>query len=164
MVLLPDYPQKTIQAHGTRVERLTLTCTLLLIAAGGWWLTRTVEVESDALSTYGPVVILFTSALMLRDLIFFGPKERSRLTAAANISWPSILAFAGVTYGPNDQAIAAAILVLVSAFLWWFTNQQLAGAIFIGHIEEAPKKACRSRLQCQLIGAPLHTVISRLLP
>ena len=106
MVLLPDYPQKTIQAHGTRVERLTLTCTLLLIAAGGWWLTRTVEVESDALSTYGPVVILFTSALMLRDLIFFGPKERSRLTAAANISWPSILAFAGVTYGPNDQAIA----------------------------------------------------------
>ena len=129
MVLLPDYPQKTIQAHGTRVERLTLTCTLLLIAAGGWWLTRTVEVESDALSTYGPVVILFTSALMLRDLIFFGPKERSRLTAAANISWPSILAFAGVTYGPNDQVIAAAILVLVSAFLWWFTNQQLSGTI-----------------------------------
>ena len=129
MVLLPDYPQKTVQAHGVRVERLALTCTLLLIAAGGWWLTRTVEVETDALSTYGPVVILFTSALMLRDLVFFGPKERSRLTAASNISWPSILAFAGVTYGPGDEAIAAVMLVIVSAFLWWFTNQQLAGTI-----------------------------------
>ena len=129
MVLLPDYPQKTIQAHGLRVERLALACSLLLIGAGGWWLTRTATIETDAVSTYGPMVILFASALLLRDLVYFGPKERSRLTAATNASWPSILAFSGITYGPEDQTIAAAMLVIIAGFLWWFTNQQLGGSI-----------------------------------
>ena len=129
MVLLPDYPQKTIQAHGLRVERLALACSLLLIGAGGWWLTRTATIETDAVSTYGPMVILFASALLLRDLVYFGPKERSRLTAATNASWPSILAFSGITYGPEDQTIAAAMLVIIAGFLWWFTNQQLGVSI-----------------------------------
>ena len=129
MVLLPDYPQKTVEAHDLRVERLALACSLLLIAAGGWWLTRTIVVETDAVWTYGPVVILFASALLLRDLVYFGPKERSRLSAAANISWPSIWAFANLTYGSEDQTIAAVILFLVTIFLLWFTNQQLGNSI-----------------------------------
>ena len=129
MVLLPDYPQKTVEAHDLRVERLALACSLLLIAAGGWWLTRTIVVETDAVWTYGPMVILFASALLLRDLVYFGPKERSRLSAAANISWPSIWAFAILTYGSEDQTIAAVILFLVTIFLLWFTNQQLGNSI-----------------------------------
>jgi len=129
MVLLPDYPQKTVQAHGLRVERLALACSLLLIAAGGWWLTRIVVVETEAVWTYGPMVILFASALLLRDLVFFGPKERSRISAATNITWPSIWAFTNLTYGPGDQTIAAVILFLVAMFLFWFTNQQLGNTI-----------------------------------
>ncbi len=129
MVLLPDYPQKTVEAHGLRVERLALACSLLLIAAGGWWLTRTVVVETEAVWTYGPMVILFSSALLLRDLVYFGPKERSRISAATNISWPSIWAFAILTYGSEDQNIAAVLLFLVAIFLLWFTNQQLGGTI-----------------------------------
>jgi len=129
MVLLPDYPQKTVEAHGLRVERLALACSLLLIAAGGWWLTRTVVVETEAVWTYGPMVILFSSALLLRDLVYFGPKERSRISAATNISWPSIWAFAILTYGSEDQNIAAVLLFLVAIFLLWFTNQQLGSTI-----------------------------------
>ena len=75
------------------------------------------------------MVILFASALLLRDLVYFGPKERSRLSAAANISWPSIWAFANLTYGSEDQTIAAVILFLVTIFLLWFTNQQLGNSI-----------------------------------
>ncbi len=129
MVLLPDYPQKTVQAHGLRVERLALACSLLLIAAGGWWLTRTVVGETEAVWTYGPMVILFASALLLRDLVFFGPKERSRISAATNITWPIIWSFTILTYVSEDQTIASAILFLVAMFLFWFTNQQLGNSI-----------------------------------
>ena len=108
---------------------MALACSLLLIAAGGWWLTRTVVVETEAVWTYGPMVILFSSALLLRDLVYFGPKERSRISAATNISWPSIWAFAILTYGSEDQNIAAVLLFLVAIFLLWFTNQQLGGTI-----------------------------------
>ena len=129
MVLLPGYPQKVLQEHNSRVERLALACTLTLILAGGWWLTRTVVDETSAVITYGTVAVLFGSALLLRDLVYFGPSERSRVAAATNISWPSFLAFAGITYGPEDQTIAAAIILIVAGFLWWFTNQQLGNSI-----------------------------------
>ena len=111
------------------MERLALACTLTLVLAGGWWLTRTIVDDTSAVSTYGIVVVLFGSALLLRDLVYFGPRERSRVAAATNISWPSILAFAGISYGPEDQTIAALILLLVAGFLWWFTNQQLGNSI-----------------------------------
>ena len=129
MVLLPDYPQKTVQAHGLRVERLALACTLTLVLAGGWWLTPGLFGEAKTIQTFGPVLVMFVSALLLNDLVYFGPKERSRLSAASNISWPSILAFAGITYGPDDQAIAAALMVLVAGFLWRFTNEQLGNSV-----------------------------------
>ena len=132
MVLLPGYPQKVLQEHNSRVERLALACTLTLVLAGGWWLTRTIVDDTSAVSTYGIVVVLFGSALLLRDLVYFGPRERSRVAAATNISWPSILAFAGISYGPEDQTIAALILLLVAGFLWWFTNQQLGNSIETG--------------------------------
>ena len=129
MVLLPDYPQKTVQAHGLRVERLALACTLTLVLAGGWWLTPGLFGEAKTIQTFGPVLVMFVSALLLNDLVYFGPKERSRLSAASNISWPSILAFAGITYGPDDQSIAASLMVLVAGFLWRFTNEQLGNSV-----------------------------------
>ena len=117
MVLLPGYPQKVLQEHNSRVERLALSCRLTLVLAGGWWLTRSIVDDTSAVSTYGIVVVLFGSALLLRDLVYFGPRERSRVAATTNISWPSIRAFAGISYGPEDQTIAALILLLVAGFL-----------------------------------------------
>ena len=129
MVLLPGYPQKVLQEHNSRVERLALACTLTLILAGGWWLTRTVVDETSAVITYGTVAVLFGSALLLRDLVYFGPREKSRVAAATYISLPRFIAFAGITYGPEDQTIAAAIILIVAGLLWWFTNQQLGNSI-----------------------------------
>ena len=125
MVLLPDYPEKVVLAHRLRVERLALLCTLVLIGGGGWWLLPAVTGEVEMLSRAGPVLVLFASALLLPNLIDYGPVERSSLGAAANIAWPSILAFAGIHYGPEDAMIASLILVTIAAFLWRFTNHLL---------------------------------------
>ena len=75
----------------------------------------------------GPVLVLFASALLLPDLIDYGPIERSRLGATANIAWPSVLAFAGIHYGPEDAMIASLILATIAAFLWRFTSHLLSG-------------------------------------
>ncbi len=125
MVLLPDYPEKVVLAHRLRVERLALLCTLVLIGGGGWWLLPAVTGEVEMLPRAGPVLVLFASALLLPNLIDYGPVERSSLGAAANIAWPSILAFAGIHYGPEDAMIASLILVTIAAFLWRFTNHLL---------------------------------------
>ena len=125
MVLLPDYPEKVVLAHRLRVERLALFCTLVLIGGGGWWLAPAVTGEVEMLPRAGPVLVLFASALLLPNLIDYGPVERSSLGAAANIAWPSILAFAGIHYGPEDAMIASLILVAIAAFLWRFTNHLL---------------------------------------
>jgi hypothetical protein len=127
MVLLPDYPEKVVLAHRLRVERLALFCTLVLIGGGGWWLAPAVTGEVEMLPRIGPVLVLFASALLLPNLIDYGPVERSSLGAAANIAWPSILAFAGIHYGPEDAMIASLILVVIAVFLWRFTNHLLGG-------------------------------------
>ena len=110
MILLPDYPDKVVLAHRLRVERLALLCTLVLIAGGGWWLLPAVNGGAELLPRSGPVLALFASGLLIADLIEYGPVERSRLAAAANIAWPSVLAFAdqGVAIG---QAPSAAHMV-----------------------------------------------------
>ncbi|MED5158673.1 MAG: hypothetical protein VYD62_00460, partial [Candidatus Thermoplasmatota archaeon] len=73
MVLLPDYPEKVVLAHRLRVERLALACTLLLIGGGGWWLSPAVIDGAEMLPRIGPVLVLFASALLLPDLIDYGP-------------------------------------------------------------------------------------------
>ena len=127
MVLLPDYPEKVVLAHRLRVERLALLCTLVLIGGGGWWLLPAVTGGAEMLPMVGPVLVLFASALLLPDLIDYGPVERSRLGASANIAWPSVLAFAGIHYGPEDAMIASMILAAIAAFLWRFTSHLLGG-------------------------------------
>ena len=69
MVLLPGYPQKVVQEHNSRVARLALACMLILVLSGGWWLTRQVLDDSNAVTTYGTVVAIFASALLLLSLI-----------------------------------------------------------------------------------------------
>jgi len=110
MVLLPDYPEKTFLAHRLRVERLALLCTLVLIGGGGWWLLPAVTGGAEMFPRVGPVLVLFASALLLPDLIDYGPVERTRLGAAANIAWPSILVLAGIHYGQGDELIASLML------------------------------------------------------
>ena len=129
MVLLPDYPEKVVLAHRLRVERLALACTLLLIGGGGWWLSPAVIDGAEMLPRIGPVLVLFASALLLPDLIDYGPVERSRLGAAANIAWPSVLAFAGIHHGPGDGLVASLMLAAVAAFLWRFTSHLLGGSL-----------------------------------
>ena len=111
MILLPDYPDKVVLAHRLRVERLALLCTLVLIAGGGWWLSPAVTGGAELLPRSGPVLALFASGLLIADLIEYGPVERSRLGAAANIAWPSVLAFAGIHFGSDDAMIASAMLL-----------------------------------------------------
>jgi len=129
MVLLPDYPEKVVLAHRLRVDRLALFCTLVLIGAGGWWLSHAVTSGAEMLPRIGPVLVLFASALLLPDLIEYGPVERSRLGAAANVAWPSVLAFAGIHYGPGHGLVASLMLAAVAAFLWRFTRQLLGGTL-----------------------------------
>ena len=131
MVLLPDYPEKTFLAHRLRVERLALLCTLVLIGGGGWWLLPAVTGGAEMFPKVGPVLVLFASALLLPDLIDYGPVERTRLGAAANIAWPSILALAGIHYGQGDELIASLMLAAIAAFLWRFTSHLLGGSLGI---------------------------------
>ena len=125
MILLPDYPDKVVLAHRLRVERLALLCTLVLIAGGGWWLLPAVNGGAELLPRSGPVLALFASGLLIADLIEYGPVERSRLAAAANIAWPSVLAFAGIHFGSDDAMIASAMLGAIAVLLWWFSNHLL---------------------------------------
>ena len=125
MILLPDYPDKVVLAHRLRVERLALLCTLVLIAGGGWWLLPAVNGGAELLPRSGPVLALFASGLLIADLIEYGPVERSRLAVAANIAWPSVLAFAGIHFGSDDAMIASAMLGAIAVLLWWFSNHLL---------------------------------------
>ena len=125
MILLPDYPDKVVLAHRLRVERLALFCTLVLIGAGAWWLLPAVNEGAELLPRSGPVLALFASGLLIADLIEYGPVERSRLGVAANIAWPSVLAFAGIHFGSDDAMIASAMLAATAVLLWWFSNHLL---------------------------------------
>ena len=103
MVLLPDYPEKTVLAHGLRVERLALLCTLVLIGGGAWWLAPAVTGGAEMLPRVGPVLVLFASALLLPDLIDYGPVERSRLGATATSHGPAYSPSPGFTTGPKTR-------------------------------------------------------------
>ena len=82
MILLPDYPDKVILAHRIRVERLALLGTLTLIGTGAWWLLPAMDGSAELLPRMGPVVVMFTAALLLADLIEY-PAAGATLLAEA---------------------------------------------------------------------------------
>jgi len=94
VVILPDYPDRAIAAERIGIERVLLFCQMTLVATGAWWLFESFGSDSGPLFSYAPVVMLFSAALLMPDLVDFGPVERTRVSTACCIIWPPLLAFA----------------------------------------------------------------------
>ena len=124
--MLPDYPSRVVAKHRTRVDRVSLLFQILLILFGAWWLFSSFGSGSSPLYRYVPVLILFSSALLLQDLVEFGPTERMRISTACCISWPFLLAIAAVNRDEGN-VIAVLTLVLVSAILY-STSRSMLGS------------------------------------
>ena len=124
MVMLPDYPSRVVARHRTRVDRASLLFQILLIFFGAWWLFSSFGSGSSPIYRYLPVLILFSSALLLQDLVEFGPTERMRISTACCVGWPILLAIAAVN---RDDGHSSAILtlVLVSVILYSTSRSML---------------------------------------
>ena len=126
MVMLPDYPSRVAAKHRTRVDRASLLFQILLISFGAWWLFSSFGSESSPLYRYVPVLILFSSSLLLQDLVEFGPTERMRISTACCVAWPFLLAIAAVNRNEGNLG-ATLTLVLVSAILY-STSRSMLGS------------------------------------
>ena len=130
MVLLPDYPTRVVNEHRIRVEKIALLGLLSIIMGGAWWLWPAVNGEVDLLSRSSHVFLLFGSAILLSDLIDFGPVEKSRVGSLSNIVWPSLIAVAGSEYSSVDEKIAPVLMLSVALYLWrvsqYILNHSLA--------------------------------------
>jgi len=117
MAMLPDYPSRVVARHRSRVDRASLLFQILLIIFGAWWLFSSFGSGSPPLYSYLPVLILFSSALLLQDLVEFGPTERMRISTACCLGWPLLLAIAAVN---RDEGNVSAVLtlILVSVILY----------------------------------------------
>ena len=118
MVMLPDYPVRVVAKHRGRVDRASLVCQLLLISLGAGWIFSSFGSETSYLERFGPGAILFSSALMMPDLVEFGPIQRTRISTACCIAWPPILAYAEANRIDDGNLGAVIILVLTSAALF----------------------------------------------
>jgi hypothetical protein len=118
MVMLPDYPARVVAKHRSRVDRGALICQFFLISIGAWWIFSSFGSEAPTLGRFGPVAILFSSALMMPDLVEFGPMQRTRVSTACCISWPPLLAFAEVNRNEGGNMEGVILLALVSAALY----------------------------------------------
>ena len=119
MVMLPDYPARIVAKHLARVERASLVCQLLLISLGAFWLFSSSGGDQQYLERFGPVAILFSAALMLPDLVDFGPIQRTRVSTACCIAWPPLIAFAEVSRNEGAETIGVILLVLSCAVLYY---------------------------------------------
>jgi len=118
MVMLPDYPVRVVAKHRGRVDRATLVCQFLLISLGASWIFSSFGSETSYLERFGPGVLLFSSALIMPDLVEFGPVQRTRISTVCCIAWPPILAFAEVNRIEDGNLGAVILLVLTSAALF----------------------------------------------
>ena len=124
MVMLPDYPSRVVARHRTRVYRASLLFQILLIFFGAWWLFSSFGSGSSPIYRYLPVLILFSSALLLQDLVEFGPTERMRISTACCVGWPILLAIAAVNRDDGNSS-AILTLVLVSVILYSTSRSML---------------------------------------
>ena len=122
MVMLPDYPIRVVAEHRNRVDRAALVCQLLLISLGALWIFSSFASETSYLERFGPGAVLFASALMMPDIVEFGPIQRTRVSTACCISWPPLLAFAEVNR--NDDGNLGAVILLVLASLALFSSSR----------------------------------------
>ncbi len=129
MVLPPDHADRVIAKQRARVEKVAMLGTLVLIASAGWWLSLSLDGSVQMLPRMGPVIAIFASALLLMDLIDYGPVERSRIAVGACIMWPLALALAVNSIGPKDAIIATSLLVIVAAFLLFYSRASLSNTL-----------------------------------
>jgi len=118
MVMLPDYPERAIASQQKRVEQGLLVSQMTLVSTGALWLFLSLESQSGALFRFGPVLILFSSALLLPDLLDFGPVEKTRISTASCILWPPILAFSEVSRVDEGISIGIILLIFVALILF----------------------------------------------
>ena len=93
-----------------------------LVAAGAWWLFLSLGSDSSLLFRLGPVTILFSSALIIPDLVDFGPNERTRVSTACCFLWPPLLAFAEMNRHDGDSIGPVLVLFSVSFLLFYFSS------------------------------------------
>ena len=129
MVLPPDHADRVIAQHHSRVEKVAMMGTLLLITSAGWWLFPAMDGSVELLPRMGPVVAMFVAALMLMDLIDHGPVERSRIAIASGLAWPMVIAMAIDSFGEGDRTLASAILILVAMSLLLHWRNDLGGSL-----------------------------------
>ena len=118
MVMLPDYPVRVVAKHRGRVDRAALLCQFLLISLGAWWIFSSFGSETSYLERFGPGAILFSWALMMPDLVEFGPIQRTRISTVCCVAWPPMLAFAEVNRNDDGNPVAVILLVLSSVALF----------------------------------------------
>ena len=118
MVMLPDYPVRVVAKHRDRVDRAALVCQFLLILLGAWWIFSSFGSETSYLKRFGPGAILFSSALILPDLVEFEPIQRTRISTACCVAWPPMLAFAEVNRNDDGNLIAVILLIITSLALF----------------------------------------------
>ncbi len=121
MITLPDYPDRGIAEQRARLERSSLILQMSLVAAGAWWLFLSLGSDSSLLFRLGPVTILFSSALIIPDLVEFGPNERTRVSTACCFLWPPLLAFAEMNRHDGDSIGPVLVLISVSFLLFYFS-------------------------------------------
>ena len=129
MVLPPDHADRVIAQHRSRVEKVAMMGTLLLITSAGWWLFPAMDGSVELLPRMGPVVAMFVAALMLMDLIDHGPVERSRIAIASGLAWPMVIAIAIDSFGDGDRTLASAILILVAISILLHWRNSLGGSL-----------------------------------
>ena len=129
MVLPPDHADRVIAQHRSRVEKVAMMGTLVLITSAGWWLFPAMDGSVELLPRMGPVIAMFVAALMLMDLIDHGPVERSRIAIASGLAWPMVIAMAIDSFGDGDRTLASAILILVAISLLLHWRNALGGSL-----------------------------------
>ena len=129
MLLPPDHADRVIAQHRSRVEKVAMMGTLLLITSAGWWLFPAMDGSVELLPRMGPVIAMFVAALMLMDLIDHGPVERSRIAIFSGLAWPMVIAMAIDSFGDGDRTLASAILILVAISLLLNWRKALGGSL-----------------------------------
>ena len=126
MILLPNYPDQVIRNHRMRVEKIALSATFLLILSASWWLLSALFGESSLLPRLVPICLIFSTSLIIIDLIDYGPIQRSRIGVMGNISYPSLLglSISDISYG--DSLISSSMYLILAIFLWFTAHKNLS--------------------------------------
>ncbi len=124
--MLPDYPARVAAKHRIRVDRTSLFFQFVLISFGALWIFSLLGSEASSAYIYGIAAFLFSSALLLPDLVEFGPVERTRVSTACCFAWPPLLALAEINRGEGHW-VGVFLLAGVSAILY-FSSRGILGS------------------------------------